>query len=64
MIFKETEEEKNGKKYFYYEKEKLVKKELTQENFEDFINENKIKNQAGYTIINVFIIGMKLKLYP
>ena len=57
MVFKEKEEEKNEKKYFYDEKEKLVKKELTQENFEEFIDGNKFKNQAGYTIINLFIIS-------
>lgn len=29
------------KKYFYYEKENFVKNELTQENLEAYLNENK-----------------------
>jgi len=51
---KEIEEE-DEKKYFYYEKEDLVKKELTEENFEEYINEN--KNKSGNTIVNLFIIS-------
>ena len=48
------EEEGNENKYFYYEKENLVKTELTQENFENYINEN--RNEMGTTIVNLFIV--------
>ncbi len=52
---KEKEEgEDNEKKYFYVEKENLEKEELTQENFLNYIEENKNKN--GYTIVNLFIV--------
>ena len=52
---KEKEEgEGNENKYFYYEKEKLEKVELTQENLEKYINEN--KNEMGTTIVNLFIV--------
>ena len=50
----EEEEEGNENKYFYYEKENLVKTELTQENFENYINEN--RNEMGTTIVNLFIV--------
>lgn len=52
---KDEEGEGNEKKYFYYEKENFVKNELTQENFEEYLNEN--KNQNGTTIVNLFIIS-------
>ena len=51
---KEKEEEGDEKKYLYYEKEKLIKEELTKENFENYINEN--RNQIGTTIVNLFIV--------
>ena len=51
---KEKEEEGDEKKYLYYEKEKLIKEELTKENFENYINEN--RNQMGTTIVNLFIV--------
>ena len=52
---KEKEEgEGNEKKYFYVEKENLEKLELTQENLENYINEN--KNKIGTTIVNLFIV--------
>ena len=52
---KEKEEgEYNEKKNFYVEKENLEKEELTQENFLNYIEENKNKN--GYTIVNLFIV--------
>ena len=52
---KEKEEgEDNEKKNFYVEKENLEKEELTQENFLNYIEENKNKN--GYTIVNLFIV--------
>ena len=38
---KDEEGEGNEKKYFYYEKESFVKNELTQENLEAYLNENK-----------------------
>ena len=50
----EEEEEGNENKYFYYEKENMVKTELTQENFENYINEN--RNEMGTTIVNLFIV--------
>ena len=54
-IDKEKEEgEGNEKKYFYYEKENLVKVELTKENLENYINEN--RNEMGNTIVNLFIV--------
>lgn len=52
---KDEEGEGNEKKYFYYEKENFVKNELTQENLEAYLNEN--KNQKGITIVNLFIIS-------
>ena len=52
---KDEEGEGNEKKYFYYEKENFVKNELTQENLEAYLNEN--KNQKGTTIVNLFIIS-------
>ena len=53
---KEKEEgEDNEKKYFYVEKENLEKEELTEENFENYINENKGEN--GRTIVNLFIVA-------
>ena len=52
---KDEEGEGNEKKYFYYEKESFVKNELTQENLEAYLNENKNKN--GTTIVNLFIIS-------
>ena len=52
---KDEEGEDNEKKYFYYEKENFVKNELTQENLEAYLNEN--KNQKGITIVNLFIIS-------
>lgn len=52
---KDEEGEGNEKKYFYYEKENFVKNELTQENLEAYLNEN--KNQKGNTIVNLFIIS-------
>jgi hypothetical protein len=52
---KDEEGEGNEKKYFYYEKENFVKNELTQENFEAYLNEN--KNNNGTTIVNLFIIS-------
>ena len=56
FLDKEKEEgEDKEKKYFYYEKENMVKNELTQENFEEFISEN--KNKTGNTIVNLFIIS-------
>jgi hypothetical protein len=56
---KEKEEGKEEeKKYFYFEKggenEKLEKCELTKENLNTFIKEN--KNKDGTTIVNLFII--------
>ena len=52
---KEKEEgEGNEKKYFYYEKENLVKVELTKENLENYINEN--RNEMGNTLVNFFIV--------
>jgi hypothetical protein len=51
---KEKEEEGNEKKYFYFNKEDLTKEELTKENFENYINEN--RNQMGTTIVNLFIV--------
>ena len=52
---KEKEEgEGNEKKYFYVEKEALEKEELTEENFLNYIEENKNKN--GSTIVNLFIV--------
>ena len=52
---KEKEEgEGNEKKYFYVEKENLEKEELTEENFLNYIEENKNKN--GSTIVNLFIV--------
>ena len=54
-INQEKEEgEDDAKKYFYYEKENLVKCELTEENLENFIKEN--KNNTGSTIVNLFIV--------
>ena len=52
---KDEEGEGNEKKYFYYEKENFVKNELTQENFEAYLNEN--KNNNGTSIVNLFIIS-------
>ncbi len=52
---KDEEGEDNVKKYFYYEKENFVKNELTQENLESYLNEN--KNKTGTTIVNLFIIS-------
>ena len=53
---KEKEEgEGNEMKYFYVEKESLEKMELTEENFENYINEN--KNENGTTIVNLFIVS-------
>ena len=52
---KDEEGEGNEKKYFYYEKENFVKNELTQENLEAYLNEN--KNKSGTTIVNLFIIS-------
>ena len=53
---KEKEEgEGNEAKYFYVEKENLAKMELTEENFHNYINENKNKN--GSTIVNLFIVS-------
>ena len=53
---KEKEEgEGNETKYFYVENENLEKKELTEENFQNYINENKNKN--GTTIVNLFIVS-------
>ena len=53
---KEKEEgEGKEKKYFYYEKENLVKNELTKENFDEYINENKNK-EGTTTIVNLFIV--------
>jgi hypothetical protein len=54
---KDEEGEGNEKKYFYYEKENFVKNELTQENLEAYLNENKNKNKNGTTIVNLFIIS-------
>ena len=52
---KEKEEgEGNEKKYFYVEKEQLEKIELTEENFQNYIQEN--KNKMGTTIVNLFIV--------
>ena len=52
---KEKEEgEGNEKKYFYVEKEQLEKIELTEENFQNYIEEN--KNKVGTTIVNLFIV--------
>ena len=52
---KEKEEgESNEKKYFYIENEKLEKIELTEENLENYIKEN--KNKTGTTIVNLFIV--------
>ena len=55
FLNKEKEEEK---KFFYYEiepeNEKLEKCELTQENLNNYIKEN--KNKEGTTIVNLFII--------
>ena len=52
---KEKEEgEGNEKKHFYVLKENLEKLELTQENLENYINEN--KNKSGTTIVNLFIV--------
>ena len=52
---KEKEEgEGNEKKYFYVEKENLEKEELNEENFLNYIEENKNKN--GTTIVNLFIV--------
>jgi hypothetical protein len=54
-IDKEKEEgEGNEKKYFYYEKDNLTKVELTKENLEKYINEN--RNEMGTTIVNLFIV--------
>ena len=54
---KEKEEgEGNETKYFYVEKESLEKMELTEENFENYINENK-SNNDGTTIVNLFIVS-------
>ena len=50
----EKEEGKEEKKYFYFEKENLEKLELTKENFDKFIKDN--KNDKGKTIINLFIV--------
>ena len=53
---KEKEEgEGNETKYFYIEKENLEKKELTEDNFQNYIEENKNKN--GSTIVNLFIVS-------
>ena len=55
---KEKEEgEGNETKYFYVEKESLEKMELTEENFENYINENKNNNENGTTIVNLFIVS-------
>ena len=55
---KEKEEgEGNETKYFYVEKESLEKMELTEENFENYINENKSNNENGTTIVNLFIVS-------
>ena len=53
---KEKEEgEGNETKYFYVEKENLEKIELTEDNFQNYIDENKNKN--GSTIVNLFIVS-------
>ena len=59
FLNKEKEEGKEEeKKFFYYEiepeNEKLEKCELTQENLNNYIKEN--KNKEGTTIVNLFII--------
>ena len=55
---KEKEEgEGNETKYFYVEKESLEKMELTEENLENYINENKNNNENGTTIVNLFIVS-------
>ena len=51
----EGDGEGNETKYFYVEKDNLEKTELTKENFQNYINENKNKN--GTTIVNLFIIS-------
>ena len=51
---KEKEEKGNEQKYFYFNKEDLTKEELTKENFENYINEN--RNQMGTTIVNLFVV--------
>ena len=52
----EEKEEGEGKvkKYFYFGNENLEKTELTEENLENYIKEN--KNEMGTTIVNLFII--------
>ena len=59
FLNKEKEEGKEEeKKFFYFEKEpeneKLEKCELTKENLNNYIKEN--KNKEGTTIVNLFII--------
>ena len=61
---KEKEEgEGNEKKYFYYSQENLQKVELTKENLEKYLREN--RNETGNTIVNLFIVtGDENEVYP